>query len=138
MPYMTEDTWLTLSERRMARLENENGEEDDEDSINLQARFERSDAGSPVVAASLPGTRPRNALGSFTPAAPNTRIGEAEHLLSPYRPWTPARRSTIAPTELAIRRPSNLRHSELAESLDPHSTETEAGPSNNAKAWHAV
>ena len=137
MPYMSEDNWLTLEERRTARLQNENGEEDDEDSINLEARFERSDAGIPVgPVESLPGSRARNGLAHFAPSAPNFHMDEAECIITPSRdrPSTP-RPTTVAPSALS-RRPSGLRHSELADSSNSHTPE--AGPSIQSKAWHAV
>ena len=48
MPYMTVDNQLTVDERKAAKLRNEDGTEDDEDSLNLQARFEKSNAGEAI------------------------------------------------------------------------------------------
>ena len=48
MPYMSESNWLTVAERKSAKFQNEDGESDDEDTVNLQAREERVGTGERI------------------------------------------------------------------------------------------
>ena len=61
MSNMTEENWLTVTEKKTAKLQNEDGQLDDEDSINLQSRLERSSIGESIGGTdSLPGSRVRS------------------------------------------------------------------------------
>ena len=48
MSYIITENWLTISEGELVKLQNKDGKKDDEDSINLQARFEISNASKPI------------------------------------------------------------------------------------------
>ena len=87
MPYMTTENWLTVSERKSAKLQNEDGKEDDEDSINLQARFEISNASEPIQSAHLPGNRIRtsNIMNSFIPGASAIDFSRVDQFYTPFR-----------------------------------------------------
>ena len=45
---ITTENWLTISKKKLVKLQNRDGKEDDEDPINLQARFEISNTGKPI------------------------------------------------------------------------------------------
>ena len=86
MPYMTEENWLTVEERKDAKLQNEDGEEVDEDSIDLQARFELSDTGVAIQSARLPGTRIKQGLQKgFAPGAAHVDFEFADQFITPSR-----------------------------------------------------
>ena len=87
MLYTSEDSWLTVDERRSATLLNENGEVDDEDSINLEARIERTNAGGEVgPIADLLGNRVRRARDSFVPGASTMDLGDTAGNTLPASP----------------------------------------------------
>ena len=90
MPYMTEENWLTVAERKEAKLQNENCQEDDEDSINLQARSEY-EIDEPVQSSLLPGNRllATNLTHTFVPTSFYLDMTYAEQFLSPSQDMGP-------------------------------------------------
>lgn len=87
MPNMTEESWLTVSKRKTAKLQNKDGQLDDEDSINLQARLERSSANKLInSAATLPGSRVWQVTAStFVPCASLVNFEHTGDLIAPSR-----------------------------------------------------
>ena len=92
LPFMTEENWLTVAERKEAKIPNEDGSLDDEDSINFQARIERSDTGTPFRSSQLPGDliRQGNLIRNFVPGSQQLVDFEyVDHFLSPSRDMGP-------------------------------------------------
>lgn len=87
MPNMTEENWLTVMERKTAKLQNEDGQLDDEDSINLQSRLERSSIGEPIGGTdSLPGSRVRRiTANTFTSGATSINFEHTRDFMTPSR-----------------------------------------------------
>ena len=94
MPFMDASNWLTVMERQSAKPQIEDGFEDDKDSLNLQARFERTnnpEYSVGIQTASLPGHRLRRtlALKSFTPGLPSHDFQDIADLYTPSRTIPP-------------------------------------------------
>ena len=94
MPFMDASNWLTIMERQSAKIQNEDGFEDDEDSLNLQASFERTNSpeySAGIQTASLPGHRLRRtlALKLFTPGLPSHDFQDIADLYTPSRTIPP-------------------------------------------------
>lgn len=55
MSNMTEENWLTIVEKKTAKLQNKDEEIDKKDNINLQAHLEQSNLDEPIENATLSG-----------------------------------------------------------------------------------
>ena len=85
MPYLNEDNWLTVEERRTTRVPNEDGNPpDDEASVDYQIRMERTDAGYTIPSASaLPGAQIRDGRYNKPTGVPDINFS---NLRTPSRP----------------------------------------------------
>lgn len=102
MSNMTEENWLTVTERKTAKLQNEDGQLDDEDSINLQSRLERSSIGESIGGTdSLPGSRVQRITAStFTPGAISINFEHTRDFMTPSR--IPLHSRTLSSSRLNV------------------------------------
>ena len=96
MSYMSETYWLTVAERKSAKLQNEDDESDDEDIMNLQVKEERISTGERIQTFSLPGYRVRQLVAAteLVPGLPNQNFHRIDKYFTPSRTIIPPAFST--------------------------------------------
>ena len=126
MSYMTESNWLTMNERQSAKLENEDGELDDKNTVNLQAREERVGTRERIQTASLPGHCVRRVVASkeFVPGLLKQDFRRIDSYYTPSRTINPsafsAPQSTSIEPESSSSSLTALRVAQIASSVLDH------------------